>query len=148
MANLLKISEAASLALHSLVLMGSDPLEPLTTNRIASLLGVSEAHLSKVLQRLAREGFVKSMRGPKGGFVLAKPGTSITLLEVYESIEGPVSWNDCLLDAPICGGKCIFGGLLAEVNRRVKTYLAETTLDQLSDVKGCLYAGATKDSQD
>jgi len=141
---LLRISEAASLGLHSLAVLASGPEEALATNRIALHLGVSEAHLSKVLQRLARAGFVRSIRGPKGGFMLAKPKGQITLLEVYESIEGPVSWNGCLLDAPICGGDCIFGDLLKDVNGEVKTYLAGTTLAELS--KGHAYA--TKDSKD
>jgi len=146
MANILRVSEAASLALHSLVLLAVEPGEPLTTHKIGSLLGVSEAHLSKVLQRLAREGFVKSTRGPKGGFVLAKPPESITLLEVYESIEGPLLWSNCLLDAPICSGTCIFGGLLKDVNDQVRRYLSGTTLAELTDVYGCRHVDAQKRS--
>ena len=144
MANLLRVSEAASLGLHSLVLLAVEPGESLTTHRIASRLEASEAHLSKVLQRLARQGLVKSARGPKGGFVLAKPPKGITLLEVYESIEGPLSWSNCLLDSPICSGTCIFGGLLKDVHGQVRRYLAGTTLAELTDVYGCRYVDAQK----
>ncbi len=137
MANLLKISEAASLALHTMVYLAADDGRLVTTHEIGEALRVSEAHLAKVLQRLARVGLVDSTRGPKGGFRLAKAGDSISLLEVYETIEGPLTDTVCLLGEPVCQGeKCILGGLLETVNRQAREYLAGTTLADLTDVYG------------
>ena len=137
MSAMLNISEAASLALHSAVLLAAIPDRLVTTKEIASKLRVSETHLSKVLQRLARIGLVKSMRGPKGGFTLGKPAGEITLLDVYESIEGPFVLGGCLFDVPIWGdGKsCILGGLLGRVDEEVREYLAEARLES---VTGCM----------
>ena len=73
MQKVLNISEAYSLALHSLALLASDNGRSLTTHQIASTLGASEAHLSKVMQRLTKAGFLNSSRGPGGGFALKKP---------------------------------------------------------------------------
>ena len=56
MPNVLKVSEAASLALHTTVLLAANSGELLSTREIASTLKMSAAHLSKVLQRLARHG--------------------------------------------------------------------------------------------
>ena len=135
MSSVLKISEAASLALHSTVLLAANPGKMVSTREIASRLHVSAAHLSKVLQRLARAGLVRSIRGPKGGFSLGKPADEITLLDVYESIEGPLVPSKCLLDAQICSGeKCILGGLLETVDKQVRDYLAETRLSELTNV--------------
>jgi len=135
MANVLKISEAASLALHTMVYLAADDGRLATTHQISEVLRVSEAHLSKVLQRLGKVGLVDSTRGPGGGFKLGKSGEQISLLEVYEAIEGPLTPTNCLLGTPICSGeKCILGGLLEDVNRRVKEYFAQTRLHELTDV--------------
>jgi len=134
MASLLSISEAASLALHATVLLAQKPDRRLSAARIASVLGGSEAHLTKVLQRLARAGLVESLRGPKGGFVLGKPNDAISLLEVYESIEGPLKRAECLLASPVCQhGKCLLGNLLGDVPRQVHQHLSETRLSDLTE---------------
>ena len=137
MAKVLRISEAASLALHAMVLLAAGPDERLSTRRIADRLSASSFHLSKVLQRLAHVGLVTSMRGPKGGFALARPARSITLLEIYEAIEGPLTASECLLEAPVCRfRKCILGGLVGHLNNRIRDYLAGKRLSQLRDVCG------------
>ena len=134
MSSVIKFSEAASLAMHTMVMLAKHPESVLSTHEIATRLGVSEAHLSKVLQRLTRAGLVKSVRGPKGGFVPARPTTDITLLEVYESIEGPLTAKTCLLGRRVCGeGLCILGDLLGTVTEQVRTHLNGT---KLSDVAG------------
>jgi Rrf2 family protein len=48
-------------------------------------------YLLKILQQLVRANVLRSKRGPRGGFCLAKPATKINLLEVIEAIEGPMS---------------------------------------------------------
>ena len=68
MPTMLKISEAATLALHTAFFLVTNPDRRLTTREMASTMGASEAHLSKVLQRLVHAGLVESVRGPKGGF--------------------------------------------------------------------------------
>lgn len=132
MHSLLKISEAASLALHTAVILAGDLHENHSTKDLAKVLGASEAHLAKVLQRLAREGLVSSQRGPKGGFVLNRDPSSITLLDVYEAAEGPMETSSCLLGTPACNGNCILGDLLTEVTQKVSGYFANTTLADLA----------------
>lgn len=134
MPNVLRISEAASLALHTTVLLAANSGELLSTREIASTLKMSAAHLSKVLQRLARHGLVESIRGPKGGFSLARSPAKITLLEVYEAIEGRMGDADCLLSERLCDGKnCIMGSLLKDTNRQVRNYLSKTKLSGVTN---------------
>ncbi|MFC1694366.1 RrF2 family transcriptional regulator, partial [Candidatus Latescibacterota bacterium] len=102
MKTLLKLSTAFSLALHATVLLVSNPDRQLSNRQIASELCVSEAHLSKVLQRLTKVGLVKSMRGPKGGFMLGKEGDKISFLDIYEAIEGRLVLTHCLLGTQVC----------------------------------------------
>jgi Rrf2 family protein len=132
MSNVPKISEAASMALHAMAGLAQEPERALTTGAMASRLGVSEAHLSKVLQRLARVGLVRSTRGPKGGFRLARASDQISLREVYETIEGPLQARTCLLEVPACDQQhCILGDLLPTISHLVADYLGNT---RLSDV--------------
>jgi len=133
MNGVLHISEAASLAMHTTVLLAAHPDRLIPTREAASVLDVSEAHLAKVLQRLAKEGLVRSARGPKGGFALARPAEEISLLNVYEAIEGQYTDAACLLGRPVCRGEqCILGGLLATVNAQVRAYLSSTKLPELT----------------
>ena len=133
MSNLLRISEAASLGMHAMAVLSSRPKARLSAGDIASMLGVSEAHLAKVLQRLARAGLVSSARGPTGGFELPASRRSVTLLEVYEAIDGPYAPDNCLMGLPACLGKsCILGDLVRSVNGHVRKQLASTKVSQLA----------------
>ncbi len=60
------------------------------------------AYLSKLLQNLARKGFLKSYRGQEGGFVLARQARDITLLEIIEAVEGRIYFNECLIEKGLC----------------------------------------------
>lgn len=136
MPGVVKISEAASLALHAMVVLVKNPDRPVSTNEIATTLGVSENHLSKVLQRLVKGGLLGSVRGPNGGFSLQDSPARITLLQVYEAVEGPLIQAQCLFNRPICDGKsCMLGGLIETVNKDVRDQLERTTLDQLEEMK-------------
>jgi Rrf2 family protein len=85
--------------------------------------------VTKVIQRLGRAGLVRSVRGPRGGSSLTGPPAEITLLQIYEAIEGPLTPLGCLLSKPLCkGGCCLLGGLLQEVSRSMHHHFAKTTL--------------------
>ena len=138
MAKLLKISEAATMALHSMVLLARDPDRMLTTQEMADEIHVSANHLAKVMQRLSKDGLASATRGPHGGFMLGKRPSSINLLSIYEAIEGPLEKSNCLLEVPVCGGThCILGGLIAGLHQQVRDYLKKTRLSDLDDVYPC-----------
>jgi Rrf2 family protein len=133
MQQVVKISEAASLALHTMVLLAANTDKTMSTKEVAHILGVSEAHLAKVLQRLGRAGLVQSRRGPGGGFSLARDASTITLMQVYQGVEGPLQTRHCLLGKPVCHNGCILGHLLDEVGDRVEKYFSQTKLSDLAN---------------
>ena len=135
MANAFRVSEACTLALHTMVLLAQNEETSHTTRQIADTFKASEAHLSKVLQRLHKAGLVRSVRGPRGGFRLGRPSDSVTLLDVYETIEGPLTVAQCLFGTPVCRSKtCILGGLIERVNAEVRDYLSRTRLSDLNGI--------------
>jgi Rrf2 family protein len=132
MTTMLHISEAASLALHTAAFLAAHHDRLVSTHEIAQTLGVSENHLAKVRQRLSKAGLVDATRGPHGGFRLAKPAEVITLLDIYEAVEGPIRPTSCLLGRhePCDPSNCIFRGLADSVNRQVLDYFKSVTLAQ------------------
>lgn len=132
MSGIWKPSEAAALSLHAMSYLAQDPSRWATTREIAEKFKVSENHLAKVHQRLVKAGLIVAARGPSGGFHLAKDPKDITLLQIYEVIEGPILCESCVFAEPTCGREdCIFGGLLKEVNAQISDYLSKTTLAML-----------------
>jgi len=129
MAGILKISEAASLGLHAMIVMAQDEGTLYSAAHLSEVLQSSENHLAKVLQRLAKVGLVRSTRGPKGGFVLGKSPNQISLMDIYEALDGPLEPTRCLLHTPVCRGrKCVFGNLIKNLNRQVGHHLLTTRL--------------------
>jgi len=133
MAGVVAVSEMLSLALHSMVLIALRDQEYLSVKEIAAATGASEAHLAKVLQRLTKAGLLRSVRGPKGGFALTKPPEEVTLLDVYEVIEGPIVERRWPTGRPICPfATCILGGMPERLNKEFTDYLRSKTLGDLS----------------
>ncbi len=124
-----KITEATVLAIHAMMYTARHGDRLVSTREIAEFHSISENHLAKVMQRLVHAGFIKSTRGPKGGFSLAKEPDEVTLTELYELFEGPFSSSTCLIGNPVCDGKsCIFGTLLEDINTMVINYMNKTRL--------------------
>jgi len=132
MKKILCISDAATLAMHTLGILAVHPEKVLSTKELASLLNASEHHLSKVLQRLAKSGFIRSVRGPGGGFCISQGWEDIRLMDIYELMEGPFRPSGCLLGNPVCNaGQCILGDLLKDINNQIKEALVKTRLKDL-----------------
>lgn len=132
MATLLRMSEAAALALHAAGFMASRRDEAHSARALAARFRASEAHMVKVCQKLSRRGLVAARRGPGGGFVLAKNPARIRLLDVYVAIEGPVRLRPCLFRDRQCGGRagheCVYGRTVMRFEEGFLRYLRDTTL--------------------
>ncbi len=75
---------------------------PVQLKVIAGSCEVSEAFLAKIFQMLGQAGIVKSHRGVKGGFSLARPAEEISLRDVVEVCEGGIVLNHCLRKVNPC----------------------------------------------
>jgi len=132
MARLLEMSEATALGLHAMAIIAKSD-EMVSAESLAQSLRASRAHLSKVLKTLSDAGFLTSKRGPSGGYMLAQPAASISLLRIYEALQGSIRLDGCLFDKPICDQvHCILGDLVEQVRGEVFEYLASTTLEDAS----------------
>ncbi len=78
------------------------PDEMVLLGDIAAATDAPAAFMAKILQAFAKQGIVRSSRGAKGGFTLAKPPSAITLREIVEAVEGPIVPNRCLTGQGSC----------------------------------------------
>ena len=64
--------------------------KPVASGTIAEARGLPEVYLAKALKALVSAGLPRSQKGPNGGYSLARPASRVTLLEVVETVDGPV----------------------------------------------------------
>ena len=128
MSKLFNLSDAASIAIHAMVLVAKS--EPsINVIKIADSTKTSKHHVAKVMQRLVKDGFVQSQRGPTGGFSLKRKAEEITFLEIYESIEGKIEISHCMMEVPVCPfHKCIMNNITRKMSEEFVQYLKSQNL--------------------
>jgi Rrf2 family protein len=87
----MKLSRASNLALYAVVYLAARKGEArIGSQEIARVLGLSENQLVRIMKDLVAARVLWSIRGPGGGYQLARAASRISLLEVLEGIEGPI----------------------------------------------------------
>ena len=106
---------------------------PVSARQLAKQEDISYPLACKLMQRLHNAGFVKSCMGPRGGFTLSKKPSGISLLDIVQVIQGPISLNKCLLSVDTCTRKenCPVRGRLLALQRNMVDYLRDITLQDL-----------------
>jgi len=128
MAKIVTLSEAASIALHGMVLVAKDEGHT-NVQKIAEATSSSRHHVAKVMQRLVKDDYLESFRGPKGGFKLKKTPEEITFIDIFESIEGKVVASSCPLEKEVCGfDKCIMNNITHKMTIQFQEYMKAQTL--------------------
>ncbi len=130
MSKLFSLSEASSIAIHSMALIANSNIQ-MNVTKMAEMTGFSKNHMAKVLQTLVKYNYLSSTRGPAGGFQLLKEPKDISLLEIYETIEGQLSNNGCMkkIDCPF--DECVFGGITDKLTQEFKTFFSNRKLSDL-----------------
>lgn len=108
-----------------------------TVADVAGLFGISANHVAKVVNLLARYGYLRSVRGIGGGIELARPPEEIRVGEVVERLEGNLHLLDCVATENVCTiqSYCKLKGVLAEAERRQLEYLNSVTLADVSPTR-------------
>jgi Rrf2 family protein len=87
----MKLTRASSYALHAVVHMANQKKnDPVASHVIAQARGIPDRFLLKVLKPLVSSQVLLSVKGPNGGYRLAKPPNEITMLEILEAVDGPI----------------------------------------------------------
>ncbi len=106
---------------------------------MAEYTGIPLRFLLKLIRKLIDSGIIKSYRGVKGGYALNKLPEEITLKDVVEAIDGPISVNRCLIDPEFCNAKqkgpCEIHRALVGVQQKLLKELEKINFKELKDGK-------------
>jgi Rrf2 family protein len=91
------------------------------------------------MQRLQGAGLVSSKMGPAGGFTLKKKSSAISLLDIMEAVQPPLTLSRCLSTEGLCvlKKKCPISNRLKKLQKQMMDYLSDITLEEL--VRECRY---------
>lgn len=128
----MEITRETDYAIRCVLHLFESPNDVIMVDDIAKAKAIPKSFLSKILQKLAKANIVKSYRGVKGGFQIAKAPKEINLLDVINAIEGPVAMNRCAVNRKVCSLSCscavhtIWVELRKDVEEKLrKTYFAK-----------------------
>jgi len=108
---------------------------PLQLKTIAQHQEISLKYLEQLMAILRSAGFVRSVRGSKGGYVLASPPSQVKLSDVFNCLEGPVITAECVQSDNYCArsADCVVKQVWAQVQQAVTHILESITLQDLVD---------------
>ncbi|KPK00309.1 MAG: hypothetical protein AMK71_08525 [Nitrospira bacterium SG8_35_4] len=131
------ITRKTDYAIRCVLHLAESQKDVVMLDEIARKREISKSFLAKILQTLVKAGIVQSTRGKKGGFRLAKRAADISLLDVVESIEGPVSMNICAVDKKKCGlhSTCGVHPVWVEIRADVENRLRQMNFAELAASK-------------
>lgn len=105
----------------------------LSAKDIAEAYHIPPQLLAKILQRLAKEGLLRSHAGMNGGYTLARPAGEITAFEVIRAIDGPLFITSCITESGSCDltSSCTIKEPLARVNDSISDLLKKIRISDL-----------------
>lgn len=118
----------ADLALHG----GADHAVPL--QEVARRQEISLSYLEQLFARMRRAGLVSGVRGPGGGYRLARASAATTVADIIAAVNEPIKTTRCDGGAKSCigrQGRCIAHGLWEEMGVRIQSFLEAVTLDDI-----------------
>lgn len=131
MLKLTKKADYGLIALKHLALRRES--ESASAKDIADTYGIPVPMLSKILQKLARNGFLRSEQGTNGGYKLAKDPANISALEVIRTIDGPIILTSCFTEHGEChhSHKCNVREPLRRVHEGILRLLSNITISDI-----------------
>ncbi len=131
-------SRSAEYAIRAFVYLADVPEGKYAmVKNIAEECDIPTHFLAKILQQLARKGFLRSSKGPTGGFTLRRPPDEINLLEIVDAIDGLEEYQRCLGGMAECNddAPCGMHDSWKELRARILDYLEDTTIADVAEAQ-------------
>ena len=132
----MKLSTRVRFGLRIMTQIAAECAEkPVFSRYIAAKQEISEAYVDQILLPLRTGGLLVSLRGRSGGYRLAKPADAITVLDVLETLEGPLNLVDCVDNPAACkrAASCSTRKIWKEVTAALRESLRKTSLAAIAE---------------
>lgn len=115
---------------------------PAKRKSVASNQGISDSYLENILIVLKNNRIIETTRGVNGGYILSRPPKDITILEVIDTLEGPLDIVDCVTSSSSCSktDTCAARTIWKELSETWKKNLGSLTLQDLIEREEALFA--------
>lgn len=132
---MLKLTKKADYGLIALKHLAVHPDASASAKEIADRYGVPLPLLAKILQKLAKNGFLKSEHGTNGGYRLAREANAITVLEIIRFIDGPIILTSCFTEHKPCdqSERCTVREPLRRVHEGILNLLNSITIADIAN---------------
>lgn len=130
----MQITRQADYALRAILYLAKiEPAQRAATSQIAEAQRIPPSFLAKIVSQLSIAGLIHTSRGARGGVSLARPPEEISILEVVEAIDGPISFNECTAHESACsfGEECVLRPIWCEAQAELVNRLHHVTFAQL-----------------
>ena len=137
----MKLSTRGKYGLYAMVYLAQHDGEGPQSLKAIAELGLPDPYLEQLLGSLRRAGLVKTVRGAQGGYQLSKPPNAVTVRDIIEAMEGPLSLSECVGEPEhTCprGGNCRAKGVWEYLTDKINGLLDGITLTDMLDqnIKG------------
>ena len=132
----MKLSTKGKYGLYAMYYLAGKCGEGPQPLRSIAEIGVPEQYLEQLLGTLRRAGLVTTVRGAQGGYQLSKDPRDISIGDIIDATEGPLSLSDCLSDSDSCekSGQCparrVWENLSNSINHLLQGITLQDMLDQ------------------
>jgi Rrf2 family protein len=138
--SLMNVGRRMDYAVRALSYLASQPADRVVPrSEIRERQRIPPHFLSKILRKLVTAGYLVSVPGARGGFRLHVAAASLTMRDIYECIEGPLSLMECVEDeeafccfAPVCTQRTVWRGAQEALGR----YLEQVSIGDIVDARG------------
>ena len=133
----MKLSTRTRYAVRAMIeLAKHDMNRPLQLKIIAERQEISVKYLEQLMAVLKSAGLIKSIRGSKGGYVLAKAPNQIGLNDILHCVEGPIATVECVEDSTSCSraAECAAREVWRRVEQAIENVLKSITLQDVADM--------------
>ena len=108
--------------------------KPILVKSISERQEISKKYLESLLASLKAAGLVRSIRGAKGGYLLANDPDKVTMEQITNALDGPPILVECVTDPDLCkrSGCCVARDLWKDMTEGLQSKLRETTLGEMA----------------
>jgi Rrf2 family protein len=127
------VTREADYAVRCVLFLAKEKGRVVRAGEISESASIPRSFLAKILQRLSRQGIVKSIQGVSGGFHLARLPSKVNVLEVIETVQGRSAINVCAIDEGKCSlsATCVVHPIWVELRKDVEKKLKRESFARL-----------------